>query len=207
MKIIKQGHPTVAVYCHMDNEGVFSLKSTWGVVMMVRMLVHQESCVSACTWFQNISKALLLLQHTLVCSLKWEHNHRITESPGLEKTFKMEPNHQPDVLGTVPKPYPLMAPPPISLSMPRDGDSTSPLCSLPQYCRWGWKASSNNSSTGSHPTSGETGAQPRERNVLFSSFPCVSSISWTAKLRNGGKKKKVQEFLPLHSQAVGLVSS
>lgn len=118
----------------------------------------------------------------------------------------MEPNHQPDVLGTVPKPYLLMAPPPISLSMPRDGDSTSPLCSLPQYCRWGWKASSNNSSTGSHPTSGETGAQPRERNPLFSSFPCVSSISWTAKLRNGGKKK-VQEFLPLHSQAVGLVSS
>lgn len=26
MKIIKQGYPTVAVYCHMDNEGVFSLK-------------------------------------------------------------------------------------------------------------------------------------------------------------------------------------
>lgn len=90
--------------------------------------------------------------------------------------------------------------------MPRDGDSTSSLCSLPQYCRWGWKASSNNSSTGSHPTSGETGAQPRERNLLFSSFPCVSSISWTAKLRNGEKKNKVQEFLPLHSQAVGLVS-
>lgn len=83
--------------------------------------------------------------------------------------------------------------------MPRDGDSTSSLCSLPQYCRWGWKASSNNSSRGSHPTSGETGAQPRERNLLFSSFPCVSSISWTAKLRNGEKKKSTRIPSPAFS--------
>lgn len=53
----------------------------------------------------------------------------------------------------------------------------------------GLEANSNNSLAGNCLSLGETEAQARGRNLLFSSFQCVSSISWTVKLRNGKKHK------------------
>lgn len=66
----------------------------------------------------------------------------------------------------------------------------------------GLGAISGNSLAGNCLSLGETEAHARGRNLLFSSFQCVFSISWAAKLRNG---KKVQEFLALPSQVAGLI--